>query len=631
MSLKVDLLERSFDRIKPCAGQFVASFYENLFETNPEIKPMFAHVDMVQQQQKLLSALVLVVENLRNPAALGSVLSALGARHVGYGSLPQQYPAVGKALLLTFEQYLQEDWTPELKQAWTEAYGAITAQMLQGSGSAYPIPDLPRTDSSPVQASPSVAEPLTSIEVIEVAEIEGQETEVEETAPLALSQLSVELLERSFEKIKPQAREFTASFYENLFQAHPEVKPMFAHVDMVQQQQKLLSALVLVVENLRNPAALGSVLGALGARHVGYGSLPQQYPAVGKALLLTFEQYLREDWTPELKRAWTDAYGTITAQMLRGAAKWDSSQSTQAQKSQPSKQGQPSDEQVPVSEVSIPLKNKPKIEFGQQFKAFQEKVAKQPWNTFPKQVLQRFLDEFWAAPVWLVAAIAALAWSGIFLVAEETSWLARVLEGADTTSLILALVLFIKEAPDRRKQFHYQAWSTIDAAHGVNVSYARILALQDLNADGVPLRGLDVPGAEFAGIQLPRADLSHANFSESNLSNANLNQANLNKANLSKTKLSGADLHDANLSFTYLKESNLSSANLNHANLICADLSQVNFSGANLKQANLSGANLTGAYLTGANLKGATISESELRGAFLDGAILPDGSRYRLS
>jgi uncharacterized protein YjbI with pentapeptide repeats/hemoglobin-like flavoprotein len=492
--------------------------------------------------------------------------------------------------------------------------------MLQGAGSVE-TPDLPSTDSnsSPVQASPSVAEPLTST-------LTAIEIEVEEPSPLALSESSVQLLEGSFEKIKPQAQEFTASFYENLFQAHPELKPMFAHVDMKQQEKKLLSALVLVVESLRNPNALESVLSALGARHVGYGSLPQQYSAVGKSLLFTFEQYLQDDWTPEVKQAWADAYGAIAAQMLKGATKHKqvSSPATQTQKTQTA-------EQDTFSATSTPSKNEPTIKFGQRFQEFPAKVVNLQWNTIPQRVLRQSLDIFWAAPVWLVAAIATVIWSGIFVLAEENSLLAKILEGADTTSLILALVLFIKESPDRRKQFHYQAWSTIDAAHGVKVSYARILALQDLNADGIPLRGLDVAGAEFAGIQLPRADLSNANLGEVNLSNANLNHADLNKANLYKTKLSGADLHYANLSFADIKESNLSSANLNHANLICADLRQVNFSGANLKQANLSGANLTGAYLTGANLKGATISESELSVAFLDGAILPDGSRYRLS
>ncbi|MEH2045751.1 hypothetical protein [Nostoc sp.] len=60
--------------------------------------------------------------------------------------------------------------------------------------------------------------------------------------------LNVELLEQSFEKVKPRADEFAASFYDNLFQAHPEMKPLFAKTDMKNQEKKLLSSLVLVVE-----------------------------------------------------------------------------------------------------------------------------------------------------------------------------------------------------------------------------------------------------------------------------------------------------------------------------------------------------------------------------------------------
>jgi hemoglobin-like flavoprotein len=45
----------------------------------------------------------------------------------------QHYPIVGAELLKTFEAYLGEDWTPEVKQAWTDAYGAI-ANIQQFSG-----------------------------------------------------------------------------------------------------------------------------------------------------------------------------------------------------------------------------------------------------------------------------------------------------------------------------------------------------------------------------------------------------------------------------------------------------------------------------------------------------------------
>ena len=133
MSLQVELLEKSFDQIKPKASEFVASFYETLFTDSPGAKPLFAHSNMKKQQNMLLESLVFTVENLRNPEALTSALEGLGTRHVKYGALPEHYPLVGSALLKTFESYLGPDWTPEVKQAWVEAYGAITEIMLKGA------------------------------------------------------------------------------------------------------------------------------------------------------------------------------------------------------------------------------------------------------------------------------------------------------------------------------------------------------------------------------------------------------------------------------------------------------------------------------------------------------------------
>ena len=286
MSLQVELLEQSFDAIKPNANEFVASFYENLFTANPEAKPLFDTTDMEAQKKKLLSSLVLVVESLRKPEVLEGALRGLGARHVKYGALPEHYPLVGNALLTTFGQYLGEQWTPNTKQAWTDAYVAISEIMLDGA------------DYN--QAEIALPTPGT-----EAAEAEAG--------------LQVELLEQSFDAIKPKASEFVASFYENLFTANPEAKPLFDTTDMEAQKKKLLSSLVLVVENLRKPEVLDSALRGLGARHVEYGALPEHYPLVGSALLTTFGQYLGEKWTPNVKQAWVDAYGTISEIMLDGA------------------------------------------------------------------------------------------------------------------------------------------------------------------------------------------------------------------------------------------------------------------------------------------------------------------------
>ncbi|MEL6160633.1 MAG: globin family protein [Cyanobacteria bacterium J06554_11] len=287
MSLNVELLEQSFELVKPKADDFVASFYNNLFTDYPASQPLFEHSDMAAQQKMLKGALVMVIENLRNPDVLSKSLKGLGARHVKYGALPEHYPLVGNSLLKTLGQYAGEAWTPDLKAAWTDAYGAISELMLEG------------------------------------ADYSKEEIALESVSSTASPQedggLQVELLEQSFELVKPKADEFVASFYGNLLTDYPEAKPLFAHTSMPKQQQMLKGALVMVIENLRKPDVLSKALGGLGARHVKYGALPEHYPLVGNSLIKTLEQYAGSAWTPQLKDAWVGAYGAITELMLDGA------------------------------------------------------------------------------------------------------------------------------------------------------------------------------------------------------------------------------------------------------------------------------------------------------------------------
>ncbi|MEO0769555.1 MAG: globin family protein [Cyanobacteria bacterium J06649_4] len=287
MSLNVELLEQSFELVKPKADEFVASFYNNLFTDYPASKPLFEHSDMGAQQKMLKGALVMVIENLRKPDVLSDALKGLGARHVKYGALPEHYPLVGNSLLKTLGQYAGDAWTPDLKDAWTGAYGAISELMLEGAD--YTKEEI-ALESIPAEAPP---------------EEEGG--------------LQVKLLEDSFELVKPKADEFVASFYGNLLTDYPAAKPLFAHTSMPKQQQMLKGALVMVVENLRKPDVLAKALGGLGARHVKYGALPEHYPLVGNSLIKTLSQYAGDAWTPQLKDAWVGAYGAITELMLDGA------------------------------------------------------------------------------------------------------------------------------------------------------------------------------------------------------------------------------------------------------------------------------------------------------------------------
>jgi len=130
--LDIEVLESSFKLLAPRAQEFVGAFYENLFAFYPETQRFFVNADMPEQRKKLVSALVLVIENLRHPEALTGALSALGRKHQGYGIGASYYPMVGDALLKTMSVFLDDNWTAEIEQAWAQAYGVISQAMLNG-------------------------------------------------------------------------------------------------------------------------------------------------------------------------------------------------------------------------------------------------------------------------------------------------------------------------------------------------------------------------------------------------------------------------------------------------------------------------------------------------------------------
>ncbi len=133
--------------------------------------------------------------------------------------------------------------------------------------------------------------------------------------------LDIDLIENSFAAVAPKADDLTEIFYRNLFADYPEVKPLFANVNIVEQRKKLLAALKLAVANLRKPEILVPILEEMGARHVDYGAQEEHYPAVGSTLLKTLAEVAGDLWNDEMNAAWGELYGEIQNHMLAGAAK----------------------------------------------------------------------------------------------------------------------------------------------------------------------------------------------------------------------------------------------------------------------------------------------------------------------
>ena len=130
---------------------------------------------------------------------------------------------------------------------------------------------------------------------------------------------SLSRIHRSFVLLSTHMGEVTRGFYDRLFEARPDVRPLF-QVNLAAQRQHLAAALALIVRNLPMLDALEGALAELGAGHAAVGVRPEHYPPVRDAMLAAISVALSPTggWTTELADDWRRLIDRISMLMLRG-------------------------------------------------------------------------------------------------------------------------------------------------------------------------------------------------------------------------------------------------------------------------------------------------------------------------
>ena len=136
MSLAVETLRSSFERVIERAPNLTHRFYEILFTRYPQTQRMFGRHSGVRQEKMLAEALTAVIDHLEDAPWLTNTLMGLGAKHAGYGVTDEMYAWVGDSLLATLAEVEGAGWTPQVKQAWVRAFGAIASLMQEGARQA---------------------------------------------------------------------------------------------------------------------------------------------------------------------------------------------------------------------------------------------------------------------------------------------------------------------------------------------------------------------------------------------------------------------------------------------------------------------------------------------------------------
>lgn len=133
----VALVQSSFREVAFNAALVADIFYDRLFATAPDVRPLFP-AEMGDQKRKLVQMLAVAVNGLGRPDEIVPAVQALGRRHGGYGVEPRHYAVVGDALIWTLGRGLGEEFTPETRDAWVEAFGLLSGVMIAAQREAEP-------------------------------------------------------------------------------------------------------------------------------------------------------------------------------------------------------------------------------------------------------------------------------------------------------------------------------------------------------------------------------------------------------------------------------------------------------------------------------------------------------------
>jgi hemoglobin-like flavoprotein len=136
---QVEMVRAAFDRSFPVHGRMTERFYDELFRSAPELRPLFPD-DMAPLRRKFTNMLAAIVGVLDQPDLFASIVHDLGRRHARYGVRPELFPPVATALLASLDESAPPDPLDEDgRAAWTAVLERVRAMMEQGMRAERPV------------------------------------------------------------------------------------------------------------------------------------------------------------------------------------------------------------------------------------------------------------------------------------------------------------------------------------------------------------------------------------------------------------------------------------------------------------------------------------------------------------
>lgn len=135
----INIIKSTVPVLEEHGNTITTVFYKNMFAEHPELLNIFNHANQSQgrQQTALANTVYAAAANIDNLEAIVPAVIQIGHKHRSLGILPEHYPIVGSHLLGAIKEVLGDAATPEIINAWADAYGIIADTFISVEKNMY--------------------------------------------------------------------------------------------------------------------------------------------------------------------------------------------------------------------------------------------------------------------------------------------------------------------------------------------------------------------------------------------------------------------------------------------------------------------------------------------------------------
>jgi len=127
----IEIVKATAPVLKEHGQEITQRMYEIAFEARPDLRPFFGKTWMQgpeegrKQAARLAGSVYAYALHIDELEKLSKAIDHIAQVHVEAKIIPEMYPPIGECLLAAMKDVLGDAATPEVLDAWEDAYGAL--------------------------------------------------------------------------------------------------------------------------------------------------------------------------------------------------------------------------------------------------------------------------------------------------------------------------------------------------------------------------------------------------------------------------------------------------------------------------------------------------------------------------